>query len=149
MPLKLFLDEYCEKVDIWALGCLAFQLVTGRTPFEDSGSFEELYTRISAADFNFPAPEDVDMSLEAKLFMQSLLSRDPAQRPSAGKALAHPWLSCPTSASVPSLTIPASPGKRQRAVSGVSVQFDEETGALSPVFPVSFTVPSLRENLLS
>lgn len=128
--------QYTEKVDIWAIGCLAFQLLTGHTPFEKSRSFEELYSKIAGADFQFPS-NDTDhppISEEARSFTTSLLALDPRQRPSAGQALVHPWLTSGLRENPRVEEIRATGLQRERALSGFSVEFDSETGSLTPVF---------------
>lgn len=37
---------YTEKVDIYSVGVIAYELVFGTTPFGDAKSFEELFMRI-------------------------------------------------------------------------------------------------------
>jgi serine/threonine protein kinase len=33
-------NRYNEKVDVWALGVMIYQLFTGRTPFDEGGEYE-------------------------------------------------------------------------------------------------------------
>lgn len=42
-------------VDLWALGVLIYELLVGQTPFK-SPSVDEMYERIAAGDYSFPAP---------------------------------------------------------------------------------------------
>ena len=44
-PEMLRGEHHDSKVDVWAVGVLAFELATGKTPFEESTSTETL-TRI-------------------------------------------------------------------------------------------------------
>lgn len=80
---------YNEKVDIWSVGCIAYQLLCGATPFQNATGFQDLYNRIRHADFKF-SPK-LPISDLAKSFITSLLVADPDQRPTALQAMAHPW----------------------------------------------------------
>ncbi|KAI9033470.1 kinase-like domain-containing protein, partial [Hyaloraphidium curvatum] len=82
--------SYTTKVDMWSLGCIAYQLLVGVTPFQSSVSFEQLYHRIVTADYAFP--DDIPLSDLAKDFVSSLLVADPNRRFSAGQAMRHPWI---------------------------------------------------------
>ena len=117
-------SDYTSKVDIWALGCLAYAMLFGKSPFHNSASYSTLYTRISQADYSFP--EEVNGPSEnARWFVRSLLEAIPAFRPEAGQALAHPFISPPT---------PPTPtfdfAKAGNFESGMLVTFDEATGSL-------------------
>ncbi|KAI9027720.1 kinase-like domain-containing protein [Hyaloraphidium curvatum] len=81
---------YNSRVDMWSLGCIAFQLLCGASPFEGSASFARLYERILDGDFSFP--EGCTASPQARDFVGSLLRPEAAERPTAGAALAHPWI---------------------------------------------------------
>jgi len=68
-----------QRSDIYSLGCILFELVTGRTPFE--GSLRELVDRHQRA----PIPRASSFSMEVTpalddLIMQ-MLQKDPALRP--------------------------------------------------------------------
>lgn len=48
-------DYYDEKVDIWSLGVLFYELAVGRAPFEDPNNNQEAtYDNILAASTEFP-----------------------------------------------------------------------------------------------
>lgn len=80
-----------DLVDCWALGCIAYELLSGSPPFlaEDD---DELYDMI----LNKPIPMASGVwetaSDLAKDFIYRLLQRDPARRLTAREALDHPWL---------------------------------------------------------
>ncbi|KAI9022699.1 kinase-like domain-containing protein [Hyaloraphidium curvatum] len=81
---------YTPKVDLWALGCMLYDLLFGRAPFADAGTFPELFSRICKADFTFPPGSGV--SEQAKAFIRRLLDPDQATRPGADEALRVPWI---------------------------------------------------------
>ncbi|KAI9028034.1 kinase-like domain-containing protein [Hyaloraphidium curvatum] len=81
--------RYTEKVDLWSVGCIAYQLLCGQTPFQNAAGFQQLYARIQKADFDFP--ENVPISENAKDFIKRLLVVDPEKRPTAREAMAHEW----------------------------------------------------------
>lgn len=83
-------QPYSTKVDLWSVGCIAYQLLVGVTPFQSSPSFDQLYQRIVAAEYSFP--EDIPLSDLAKDFVRSLLVPNPELRSSAGQAMRHPWI---------------------------------------------------------
>ncbi len=70
---------------------MVFQLLYGRTPFQDAASFPDLFARICKADFKF-LKVDPQPSALAEDFLRFVLQVDPAVRPTAEKALQHPWL---------------------------------------------------------
>ncbi len=80
--------EQCESTrdidhrsDIYALGCIMFQLLTGRAPFE--GTMRELITQhrtVAPPSLRKLAPE-IDPALEA--LINAMLAKEPAGRPQA------------------------------------------------------------------
>jgi len=76
-----------ERVDLWTLGILTFEFLTGSPPFEAEGS-KETYRRILSVDLVFPS----SVSAPAQDLVSSLLRRDPADRLGLQEVLRHPWL---------------------------------------------------------
>ncbi|GIL82813.1 hypothetical protein Vretimale_8185 [Volvox reticuliferus] len=96
MAPELVLQSYDEKCDIWSVGMLTYQLLTGRFPFwEDvrTQTLSDVWKAILTQDVNWNAPELKQLSPSAVDLLKRLLQRDPALRPSAFVALEHPWLS--------------------------------------------------------
>lgn len=88
--------SYDERCDIWAIGVIAFLLLSGDPPFGGCGGPEPLMTvraNILKGAFAFE-PEDIwaNVSETAREFIKSLLVTDPSQRPTAKLAQKHKWL---------------------------------------------------------
>lgn len=82
-----------KPADIYALGLLLFEMITGRRPFLAETSHELL---VKLKDEEPPALQDLVPTAPAALstFVSSMLAREPAQRPSMLRAqgkLARPW----------------------------------------------------------
>ncbi|GAB0201252.1 aurora kinase B-like [Grus japonensis] len=76
-----------EKVDLWCLGVLCYELLAGHPPFE-SPSHAETYRRITKVDLHFPpaVPEG------ARDLISRLLRHSPPQRLPLRGVLQHPWV---------------------------------------------------------
>ncbi|KAK9807561.1 hypothetical protein WJX72_002550 [[Myrmecia] bisecta] len=81
-------DSYDEKVDIWAVGVLAYELLTGKGPFEVESKELSCMLILYGEIEKFPAK----MSPRAVDFIKSALIKDPVDRPSAAELRGHPWL---------------------------------------------------------
>ena len=79
---------YIPYVDVWAVGILAFELLTGSPPFEKE-SRSETYESIL---YEEPPRLPLTVSSEAKSFIHAALAKDPSHRPSAVDLLKHPWI---------------------------------------------------------
>ena len=62
-------------VDLWALGCLVFQMLAGRPPFRDASEYLTL-ERVSTRDFSFP----LGFPPDARDLVDRLLADDPPDR---------------------------------------------------------------------
>ena len=71
-----------KGTDVWALGILLHELVTGRTPYE-SFEFPALIARVTSADPVELGAEFKDVPTSLSALVRSCLRKDPAERPSA------------------------------------------------------------------
>lgn len=94
-PEVIRAETYTPAVDIWSLGVLAYNMLSGTLPF-DGNNIREVLQRVRAAHFTFPNSKWYGISDEAKDFIRSLLEPDPKKRPTAPQALQHTWLTSST-----------------------------------------------------
>ncbi|TKS70650.1 Aurora kinase A-B [Collichthys lucidus] len=78
-----------EKVDLWSLGVLCYELLVGKPPFE-AKTHEETYRRISRVEYTYPAQADI--SAGAKDLVAKLLKHNPMHRLPIQGVLSHPWV---------------------------------------------------------
>lgn len=74
---------------MWAVGCVIYWLLCGYTPFRGS-TIPKVLWNIEKGSFRWP--KSVRFSDDVKALIQSLLKRDPGERPSAKQLLSHPWV---------------------------------------------------------
>lgn len=72
--------------DIWAFGCILFQLLTGKPPFRGATDYLT-FQKILKRDFEYPAGFDD----EAKSLIELLLDPDPTSRPTAAEIKSQPF----------------------------------------------------------
>lgn len=74
--------------DIWSVGCIVIELLTGKPPYFDLQPMNALF-RIVQDDYP-PLPEGISQALRDFLF--NCFQKEPIMRSSAAKLLEHPWL---------------------------------------------------------
>lgn len=102
---------YTKAVDLWSLGVLTFVLLSGSFPFHgENGHSTALAFSCSGSDWK-------DVSAAAVDFVCTLLTVDPARRPTAAQAVQHAWM-CPDTSTSSSSSVHSIPS----AAVAVSVQ---------------------------
>ena len=82
--------NYNEKCDVWSIGAMTYLLLCGQYPF-NGNSDKEIFDNILYSDITFNSYIWNNISSKAKSFVKLCLERNPDKRPSAIKALDHPW----------------------------------------------------------
>lgn len=92
-------QAYGPQADIWSLGCVLYEMLSGTIAFRYRECSAELYARIKSGVFDLNIPQMKPISVEAKDLIRGLLTIDPTKRLSATEALTHPWITgaCHTS----------------------------------------------------
>jgi calcium-dependent protein kinase len=80
-----------EKADVWALGIIAYFLLSGQPPFTGPPEKDALFK--TASYVFMPAELWRPVSAEAKNFIAMCLQETPMDRPRAEKILNLPWMS--------------------------------------------------------
>eukprot|EP00668_Euglena_longa_P031893 GGOE01041162.1.p1 GENE.GGOE01041162.1~~GGOE01041162.1.p1 ORF type:complete len:372 (+),score=86.71 GGOE01041162.1:52-1167(+) len=94
---------YDHKSDVWALGCLLYEMLALRRPFAGS-SLPALMGTICKGRFT---PPPAHYSAELSQLVRTLLEQDPGQRPSTADILALPFIRRHCDAMAPDVPAPA------------------------------------------
>ena len=86
-PEMLRREHYGPEIDMWAVGCVTYELIFGRSPFY-GGSVENTVHNILKSTVSFSKP----VSSACLLFMMKLLSKEPLIRMTAKEALDSEFL---------------------------------------------------------
>lgn len=96
-PQQLQYNGYDQKIDIWSVGILTYELLIGRPPFQDDVvQIAKGKKDIKLSKLEFPKTDSLkqvnEISDEAKDFIEQLLQEDPKDRINMKNALRHPFL---------------------------------------------------------
>ncbi|XP_053519787.1 serine/threonine-protein kinase MARK2-like [Artibeus jamaicensis] len=75
------------KADIWSLGVILYNIVTGRLPF-DGDNFGEVKKRVLRGHFLLPR----FVSEECQNLLRSIMTLDPTERPTLEDIIKDPWV---------------------------------------------------------
>ena len=90
-PERMEGEKYGYAGDIWSLGIMIIELITGKFPFKETKGFLEMLEQIS--EHKSPnVPNNGNFSPELQDFISRCLKKDPAERDSTHQLLAHPWI---------------------------------------------------------
>ncbi|KAL9302020.1 putative serine/threonine-protein kinase ATG1c Group-Pl-3 family [Arabidopsis thaliana] len=92
MQLQKYDAKLNTQADLWSVGAILFQLVTGRTPFTGNSQIQLLQNIIRSTELHFPG-DCRDLSLDCIDLCQKLLRRNPVERLTFEEFFNHPFLS--------------------------------------------------------
>ena len=91
-PEVLQEKPYNFKVDLFAIGIITYLLVAGFLPFDHETSEKEIARQTVYEPTPFPSSIWKNISIEAKMFVDNLLDKDPEKRMNIQEVLQHKWL---------------------------------------------------------
>lgn len=80
-------EVFSSAVDVWAIGVLTYECLTGKTPFKGP-SERAVIKNITDVEYDRKHVDELD----ARDFIDKCLKRDPTKRPSVRDLLRHPFL---------------------------------------------------------
>eukprot|EP00892_Ulva_mutabilis_P001155 jgi/Ulvmu1/1103/UM106_0020.1 len=81
-----------SKLDVWAVGVLAYEMLLGRAPFSGKTSAATVQQIRRGFTGRFPDTAPPQLSAPAKDFIQRCLRHAPAARPTIEQLLRHHWI---------------------------------------------------------
>ena len=90
-PEILKLRRYNSKADLWSVGAVLFELVSGVPPYEGKNQIQLLHN-IEHAELRFPPGIGADISSNCVALIRQLLQRNPLLRISFDDFFVHPFL---------------------------------------------------------
>ncbi|KAG5727994.1 Protein kinase byr2 [Termitomyces sp. T112] len=82
-------SAHTQKADIWSVGCLVVEMLTGEHPWAQLTQMQAIFKIGSSAKPSIPS----DISAEAQEFLRLTFELDHEARPSAAELLQHLWIS--------------------------------------------------------
>ncbi|EDO35611.1 predicted protein [Nematostella vectensis] len=90
-PEVLLSKPYTNSVDIWSIGVITFNVLSGQMPFADDHR-SRLYKKILRGKFSFSGEPWDDVTDMAKDFINKLIVYEPEMRLTAEQGIKHPWI---------------------------------------------------------
>lgn len=90
-PEVLKKQTYDSKIDLWSLGVITYNLITGTLPFYDSDA-SKLVQKIVESEADYNKHIWNNYSSDSQNFVKNLLNKNSAERMTSSEALDHPWV---------------------------------------------------------
>jgi serine/threonine protein kinase len=85
-------DGYGKEVDLFAVGVVTFQMLTGVHPSHGYSDQADLFRHTLEGDYDFSDETWDGIGPKARDFCRRLLEPDPKKRMKASEAMEHPWI---------------------------------------------------------
>jgi len=87
-----------QSIDIWSIGIVAYQLLSGQHPFNlPTKANNNIMNNVISGKYSFPSPQWDAIPKHCKDFIQRCLQVDPKRRATASDLLKHPWITASSS----------------------------------------------------
>ncbi|MER7608389.1 protein kinase [Nocardioides sp. NPDC127503] len=119
--------------DIYALGCVYFELLTGRAPYAGSEPVSMIYQHVTA-----PVPhvnDVVSVASHVDEFVASMMDKDPSRRPTAGEVVAF--------ARRPEVVPPIPAGSRELSIGPKPLALSSSSSSSAPAAASAASVSSV------
>ena len=90
-PEVLMGKEYNYSADVWAIGIIAYLLLTGYLPFDDEQEDKEVIRKTLFESIPFYNDSWKNISSKAKEFIKKILKKDKEERITIEGILSDPW----------------------------------------------------------
>ncbi|CAK8574943.1 unnamed protein product [Lathyrus sativus] len=90
-PEIMQLQKYDAKADLWSVGAILYQFVTGKTPFTGNNQIQLLQNIMKSTELQFPS-DSQGLCSECRDLCQKLLRRNPVERLTFEEFFNHPFL---------------------------------------------------------
>src|SRR6266851_2768052 len=137
-PEQVMGHDVDRRADIYAMGALTFEMLTGRLPFVGANRMEDAYSTVnatipSAVGLNPNLPDELD------LLLSRVLAKDPNQRPQTVRELLGLMAKLPQRRPSAGATAPAAPTPPAMSPVGVAAQ-----ASAPPGVPPIETLPPMQ-----
>lgn len=91
---EIISQSYGPQVDVWALGCILYEILSGEQafPVKEGDTETKFYSRLKRGEYEMKKNVWNKISNEAKDLIKKMLHIDPMKRWTPKQCLSHPWI---------------------------------------------------------